>query len=302
MPRALLASTALIALTSPAFAADLGPLVTPAELDGAEVTVLDIRGDAYDQGHIDGALDAPYGLFRGPADNPGQLVPVEELETTYESLGLSPDEPVVIVSQGANDSDFGAAARVYWTLKSSGFTDLSILNGGAQAWVNAGLPVTQDVPEIEPTELDIAWDDTWTADTAEVNEVIAGDRSAALIDARPQAFYEGKQSHGAAARPGTLPGAQNLEYTRFFQPGATAISQPSNVDALLEEFDVTPGEEVVSFCNTGHWAATNWFALSELGGVPNVTLYPGSMVEYASTDGDMLNEPGLIQNLLGQFK
>ncbi|MBY5973100.1 hypothetical protein KUV28_12130 [Ferrimonas balearica] len=163
MPRALLASTALIALTSPAFAADLGPLVTPAELDGAEVTVLDVRGDAYDQGHIEGALDAPYGLFRGPADNPGQLVPVEELEATYESLGLSPDEPVVIVSQGANDSDFGAAARVYWTLKSSGFTDLSILNGGAQAWVNAGLPVTQDVPEIEPTELDIAWDDTWRA-------------------------------------------------------------------------------------------------------------------------------------------
>lgn len=303
MIRFLLTSATVAALAAPAFAADLGPLVTPAELQSAaNPIILDIRGEDYAEGHIEGALDAPYGLFRGPADNPGALVPVERLEATYEGLGLTQDRPVVIVSQGATDTDFGAAARVYWTLKSTGFTDLSILNGGAQAWVNAGLPVTKDVPEVQPSELDIGWDDTWTADTADVAEMVAGKREAALIDARPQAFFEGRKAHDAAARPGTLPGAQNLEYTRFFQPGATAISQPADVDALLAEVGVTDGEEVVSFCNTGHWAATNWFALSELGGVANVTLYPGSMVEYAATDGEMQNQPGLLQNLLGQFR
>lgn len=303
MLRFFLTSAAAIALAVPAFAADLGPLLTPEELRIAEAPIiLDIRGDNYAQGHIEGAIDAPYGLFRGPANNPGEMVSVEKLETTLEGLGLTQDRPIVIVAQGSTDSDFGAAARVYWTLKSAGFPELSILNGGAQAWVNNGLPVTQTVAEIQPTELDITWDSSWTAETADVEEVVAGKRDAVLVDARPAAFFEGEKAHAVAARPGTLPGAQNLEYTRFFQPGATAISTPADIDALLAEFGVNDGEEIVSFCNTGHWAATNWFAISELGGVDNVKLYPGSMVEYAATDGKMQNQPGLLKNLLGQFK
>jgi thiosulfate/3-mercaptopyruvate sulfurtransferase len=36
----------------------------------------------------------------------------------------------------------------------------------------------------------------------------------------------------------------------------------------------------VSYCNTGHWSATNWFVLHELLGRHNVKLYDGSMVEW----------------------
>jgi thiosulfate/3-mercaptopyruvate sulfurtransferase len=302
MIRLFLTSAATVALVAPAFAADLAPLIAPDELRAVDnAIILDVRGEDYAEGHIEGAIDAPYGLFRGPADNPGALVPVDVLETTLEDLGLSQDRPIIIVTQGATDTDFGSAARVYWTLKSSGFPELSILNGGAQAWVNSGLPVTKAVTELEPTELDITWDNSWTADTADVAATVAGDHEAILVDARPAAFFEGKQAHAAAARPGTLPGAQNLEYTRFFQPGATAISTPTDIDALLAEFGVKDGEDIVSFCNTGHWAATNWFAMSELAGIDNVKLYPGSMVEYSTTDGEMENQPSLLQNLLGQF-
>ncbi|MBE9638210.1 sulfurtransferase [Salipiger mangrovisoli] len=288
-----------------ALAADLAPLVSPAELEGALAgaetpQILDIRGDAYADGHIAGALSAPYGLFRGPEDNPGAVVPADQLETTYETLGLSPDAPVVIVAQGDTDTDFGAAARVYWTLKSSGFTELSILNGGSQAWVNSGLPLSKDAVTPEPTELDITWNDAWTAETAEVADVVDGGHEALLLDARPAAFFEGKKAHGAAAKPGTLPGAQNYAYTQFFQSGATAIGQISDVQALKASLGVTEGEEIVSFCNTGHWAATNWFALSEMAGIENVKLYPGSMVEYSQTGRDMQNSPGLFKNLLNQ--
>ncbi|MHA7865917.1 MAG: sulfurtransferase [Salipiger thiooxidans] len=302
-------AAALAGLSATAsFAATLGPLVTATELDaalqdGAEApVVLDIRGDAYADGHIDGAIAAPYGLFRGPADNPGQTVPVDQLEATYEKLGLEPDDAVVIVAQGATDTEFGAAARVYWTLKSSGFAELSILNGGAQAWVNAGLPVSKEAVTPEPTELSISWDNTWTAETPEVADVIAGKRQALLLDARPEAFFEGSKAHEAAEKPGTLPGAQNYPYTRFFQSGATAIGQISDVQELKASLGVSDGEEIVSFCNTGHWAATNWFALNEIAGLGNVKLYPGSMVEYSHTDGEMANAPGLFKNLINQLK
>ncbi|TMV90629.1 sulfurtransferase [Thioclava sp. BHET1] len=303
-----LAATLVAASATASWAADLGPLVTPQELQtalaepsGAPV-VLDIRSDAYAQGHIAGAVHAPYGLFRGPADNPGELLPVEQLEATYEKLGLDPQKPVVIVSQGDTDTDFGAAARVYWTLKSSGFTSLSVLNGGEQAWVNAGQQVSTDAVKPVPTELSITWNNAWTAETPDVSNVVDGKQKAVLLDARPPAFFEGKKAHPAASRPGTLPGAENYPYTKFFQSGATAISNVTDASALKSALGISDGQEVISFCNTGHWAATDWFALSELAGIENVKLYPGSVVEYSHGDGKMEHTPGLIDNLLNQFR
>jgi thiosulfate/3-mercaptopyruvate sulfurtransferase len=297
-----LSSLAALAATS-ALAGSLGPLITPTDL--AETTenpiILDIRGDAYDAGHIEGAVTAPYGLFRGPANNPGEVPPVDQLEATYEDLGLDLTRPVVIVSQGDTDTDFGAAARVYWTLKSSGFMDLSVLNGGATAWVNAGMPLSTQGVTPTATDLSITWNAAWTASTEQVQRVVAGEAEGKLIDSRPTAFFEGKEAHPAAARPGTLPGAQSLPYTEFFRPGATAIGTDTDVTALKAKLGIEPGDAIVSFCNTGHWAATDWFAMSELAGIENVKLYPGSMVEYSQTDGEMANQPGLIGNFLKQI-
>jgi thiosulfate/3-mercaptopyruvate sulfurtransferase len=41
---------------------------------------------------------------------------------------------------------------------------------------------------------------------------------ARLLDARPAAFFNGETRHQASRVPGTLKGAQNLEYTRWFAP------------------------------------------------------------------------------------
>ncbi|MGQ7845771.1 sulfurtransferase [Granulosicoccus sp. 3-233] len=299
IPLGLLAAT-VSAATS------FGPLVSPselsAELEQVKPIILDIRGDDYAKGHIPGAISAPYGLFRGPKDNPGQMLEVSVLEERFESLGLSLDKPVVIVPEGKTDTDFGAAARVYWTLKSSGFADLSILNGGAMAWESAGLATSADPVVPQVTELDIHFSDQWTADTEEVSAVTRGEVDALLLDARPDDFYEGRKSHAAAARPGTLPGAENHAYTAFFSDGASAMSEIPDSAGLREQLGIEDGEEVVSFCNTGHWAATNWFALSEVAGIDNVKLYPGSMVEYSNTDHEMANTPGVVENFLNKLK
>jgi thiosulfate/3-mercaptopyruvate sulfurtransferase len=299
----LCALTTLAALATTSALADLGPLIAPAELAATTQTpiVLDIRAKGFDDGHIAGAIPAPYGLFRGPAENPGAVPPVAQLEETFEKLGLEPSRPVVIVSQGDTDSDFGAAARVYWTLKSAGFTELAVLNGGATAWVNAGLPLSTEAVAPAPTDLTITWNDAWTADTAAVARVVSGEDEGTLVDARPTAFFEGKEAHDAAARSGTLPGAQSVPHTEFFRPGATALGFDTTAASLKTLLGIEQGETVVSFCNTGHWAATDWFAMSEVAGIENVKLYPGSMVEYSQTDGEMANQPGLFGNLMNQL-
>ncbi len=302
----VVSATLGLAAATVSAANSFGPLVSPAdlsaELQQLNPVILDIRGDDYAKGHIPGAISAPYGLFRGPKENPGQILDVATLEERYESLGLTLDKPVVIVPEGKNDSDFGAAARVYWTLKSTGFSDLSILNGGALAWESAGLAMDADPVTLEPTELDISFSDQWTADTEAVTAVTRGEVDALLLDARPDDFYQGRKSHGAAGRPGTLPGAENLVYSSFFSEGSPAMSDISDTASLREQLGIEDGEEVVSFCNTGHWAATNWFALSEVAGIENVKLYPGSMVEYSNTDNEMQNTPGVVKNFLNKIK
>ena len=264
--------------------------------------MLDIRGDDYAAGHVDGAVSAPYGLFRGPAENPGQLLDPATLESRYESLGLELDRPIVIVAEGATDTDFGAAARVYWTLKSSGFEDLSILNGGVAAWRAEGLPLEAEPTELAPTELDITFSDAWTADTDDVVAATRGEIDSLLLDSRPADFYEGRKGHAAAASFGTLPGASNHVYTSFFDEGSSAIDTEIESSSLRDELGLGDGQEVVSFCNTGHWAATNWFALSEVAGLDNVKLYPGSMVEYSNAGHEVANAPGLMGNFINKLQ
>ncbi|MCR9150721.1 MAG: rhodanese-like domain-containing protein [Rhodobacteraceae bacterium] len=314
MKTVLLATTAAAALAGPALA-DLGPLVTPAELAEAlkadAPLVLDIRAPrapegqknehTYTAGHIPGAVNAPYGAFRGPKDNPGQLPDDATLTALLQGLGVTADRPVVVVHDGADASDFGAAARVYWTLKSSGLEELSILNGGVRGWVQAGFDLSTVPVTPEPGTIEVSFSDQWRATAEDVRAVIAGEEAGLLLDARPEEFWAGNASHPAAARPGTLPQSQYFEHANWFGSGP-AIVDAAAARALAQERGFTGAEGLVSFCNTGHWAATNWFALSELAGIENVKLYPESMVEWSNAGHEMANVPGPVRNLWNQIR
>ena len=69
-------------------------------------------------------------------------------------------------------------------------------------------------------------------------------------------------------------------------PFEAATGRLKNTAALrsLVPAEVKPDSKIVSYCNTGHWAATNWFVLSELLGYSDVTLYDDSMVGWSRTD------------------
>ena len=306
MKTLVLSLLASAGLATAAPAGDFGPLVTPRDLQSAVAgpdapLVLDIRGDAYAQGHVAGAVPAPYPLFRGPAENPGALVPEDRLQATLRDLGVTLERPVVVVHQGEDDSDFGSAARVYWTLKSSGVSHLAILNGGMNAWAAEGLPLETAANRPQPSEVEISFSDRWLATTGDVGAIVEGKEKARLLDSRPAAFYEGRQSHAAAAKPGTLPGAENVPHAVWFSSPTQVMDAPSAAD-VAAKLGIGKDEEVVAFCNTGHWAATEWFALSELAGLEDVKLYPDSMVGWSQSGGRMENTPGLLRNLVGQFR
>ncbi|MEM7525914.1 MAG: rhodanese-like domain-containing protein [Pseudomonadota bacterium] len=272
------------------------PLIAPAALAAmeAEPLLLDIRsGKAYRTGHAPGAVSAPYNLWRGPKENPGRTLSDASLTALLSGLGVARDRAVVVTYQGRNATDFGAAARVYWTLKSAGVERIAILNGGLNAWVDAGLPLSKDAATPMPSAIEATLSDRWMIDRAGVADVVAGRSAARLVDARPLEFFEGRKKHDAAAKAGTLKGALNVIHSAWFGAGEhQMVSTPEAATEIARragyEGALTDGETLVSFCNTGHWAATNWFALSEIAGIENVKLYPESMVGWTNAGGDVV--------------
>lgn len=298
-------------LAGPALAAQ--PLLAPAELKALQgrrgVRIIDIRNPkAYDDQHIPGAVSAPYGTWRGPAGNPGELPDGPRLTALVQRLGLTPEVHAVVVSSGDDATDFGSAARVVWTLKLLGLKELSVLNGGVQAWVAAGLALDPMPEVVQASTYSPTLDSTLIA-TRE--ELLAQQRAGAqagtparLLDARPAAFFNGETRHPAARVPGTLKGAVNLEYTRWFAPDAAAMLPAEDIKRLAAESTAAGDAPAVSFCNTGHWAAINWFALSEVAGHKGVKMYPGSMVDWSQGPGAaaMDNVPGRAGQLWVDFK
>jgi thiosulfate/3-mercaptopyruvate sulfurtransferase len=296
-------------------AAFAAPLLTPAELaesaSNPAVRIIDIRDGKneagktpYELGHLPGALHAPYSQWRGPADNPGKLPETAKLTALLQRLGLDAGTEAVVVHQGKDATDFGAAARVYWTLKAAGLSKLSILNGGVQAWQAAGKPLTTEVPSVAPSAYVAKIDPRLVATRAEVQKAVAGS-DAVLLDARPADFFSGETRHGAAKVPGTIQGASNVSHAVWFGKDGRVLLPADEVRRVAQKNGIEAdkdGVTTVSFCNTGHWAATNWFVLSEVLGDRNVKLYPESMVEWSAAGLPMANVPNRLKQLLIDLK
>ncbi len=298
MFRSVLISTLLLLLTVPfsAQARELSPLVSTdwlAENRGEDgLVILDIRNaidggnrETFEEGHIPGAVYSSYteaGWRQKEGDVPGKLPPVEDLERLIGSLGIGNDTDVVIVPAGVGATDFGSAARVYWTFKVLGHDDVAILNGGHRAWVEAGHDVQSGWNAPERAQFDADFRPELIADTNEVQQ--AREAGVQLVDNRPAKQYQGEDKHPAARAAGTIPDSINLQQGQLVEDGTAFVVDREKLQTLMDQAGVSGDGETITFCNTGHWAATGWFTLSELAGLDNVAMYDGSMTEWSQDE------------------
>ena len=99
----------------------------------------------YHAGHVPGAYHLntdefengyPQWRLREPAD----------LQATIGRMGITPNTTVIVYGKQPT-----AAARVWWVLKFSGVSDVRILDGGFEAWSNAGYPIEKATNTQQPT-------------------------------------------------------------------------------------------------------------------------------------------------------
>ena len=269
--------------------AEFAGLITPdalaARLGDENLVIIDIRTAAdgakaaFETGHIPGAVHSDYAAdgWRAKIGNaPGMLPPLAHLAALAGRLGIKPHDNVVIVPAGTAATDFAAAARVYWTLKFIGHGQQAILDGGFKAWtVDPTRPVAigASVPKSAAPYPVVA--QQALRSTADSTLVAARSKQASLVDARGPSYFEGREKSAEAARAGHIPGAIQRDYAGAFEGGKLKAQRE-----LEKLFAVVPQGPVISYCNTGHSAAANWFVLSEVLGRDEVALYDGSMTEW----------------------
>jgi thiosulfate/3-mercaptopyruvate sulfurtransferase len=252
--------------------------------------VLDIRSAvdgggaaAYEAAHIPGAVHTDYvkdGWRATKGMATGLLPDAQHLSALFARCGITPALHVIVVGAGTSPGDFSAAARVYWTLKVAGHAKQSVLDGGMAAWQQAGLAVEsgRHAPLSVPAYR-VQFVEGLRADLTAVQQAVA-QGGQILLDTRSQSYFEGHEKSPQAKRAGRLPDAVHHDHARAFDPATRRLRQVPELERLF----ALPAQPIVSYCNTGHQAATSWFILSEVLRRPQVRLYDGSMSEWTEDE------------------
>ena len=287
-------TTSIVTLFNIGFALASTPLVSvdwlSKNLQTPELVIIDLRnsldGGGYDtflEGHIPGSIHSDYmkaGWRVARNDIPGLIPSEEQFQTLARSLGINQESHVIIVPAGVSSTDFGSSARAYWTFKSFGHEKVSILNGGWAKWnetypsqIERGAPTAPKNGSFNASFINDDYIDTKGVEQVVMDKI----SNIILLDGRPEKQFWGEEKHPKVLAAGHIPGATLLTQSNAYDEINNKLK---STNALKEIYGDIQSKPVVSYCNTGHWAAMNWFVLSELLGNENVTLYDGSMVEW----------------------
>lgn len=259
-----------------------------ARLDQPELVILDCRfalddptygQRSYADGHIAGAqfanlerdLSGPIqkGISgRHPLPEPAQLL------ARLRAWGLHDNSTVVLYDDGPGTF----AARAWWLLAWLGKREgVYLLDGGLQAWREAGGELSQALPQPAPGDFDGHADSSLLVDASQLQQRLA-DPQLTLLDARGLPRFRG-EVEPLDPVAGHIPGArcaaftENLDSTGHFLPAAQLRQR------FAAQLGERPASELVAYCGSGVTACHNLFALC-LAGYPLAPLYAGSWSEW----------------------
>ncbi len=253
------------------------------------VVVCDVRwylqgprgADVYAAGHLPGAayvdLDGELSSPKGP-DRPGRhpLPTAAQLSALLARLGAGKDTIVV----GYADAGGGIAARLWWLLRYLGHGGGRVLEGGIQAWTDAGHPLeTETRPHRPAPPLALAPRPAMVVDKVRVAE-LARRPDAVVLDARAAERFQGKVET-VDARPGHVPGARSAPFSENLVVPGGAFRTRDELAHRYAALGATSARTVVAYCGSGVTACHDLLALSLLGR-DDALLYEGSWSDWAA--------------------
>jgi thiosulfate/3-mercaptopyruvate sulfurtransferase len=202
-------------------------------------------------------------------------------------LGICKDDGIIIYESG---SCFGAP-RVWWTFRAFSHLKVSILEGGLQAWKQAGGAIesgerSQPIARAEYKGASLNKDIV-----ASSQDVMHAVRTgvAQIADARSSGrFYGTAPEPRAGLASGHIPGSLNIPFDSLLDPADKTKLLPP--DALREVFEspavgVVPGARLICSCGSGVTASVIAFARHVAGEeVGRTAVYDGSWTEWGADE------------------
>ncbi|MCP5198897.1 MAG: sulfurtransferase [Gammaproteobacteria bacterium] len=234
--------------------------------------------DEWAESHIPGAgfLDVLGELSDAGAGIPFMMPEPAVFAATMASHGVADGTTVVLYNKGFPMW----STRVWWMLRSIGFDNVAVLNGGWEKWTREGHPVTADVTTHPQGQLSVnARPQRW-ADKARMLDVITSGSPVTINALSPEVYSGDKNQYG---RPGHLPGTHNVFYGSLIDPDTNEFLPPDKLAPLFAASGALEAPEVITYCGGGISATMDCLAL-ELCGQRNVAVYDGSMSEWVKDE------------------
>ncbi|WP_347137899.1 3-mercaptopyruvate sulfurtransferase [Paracoccus sp. SSK6] len=231
----------------------------------------------YDAAHIPGArffdIDA---IADKRSTLPHMAPPVEMFISRMRAMGVGDGHQVVVY----DNSDARSAARVWWTFRLMGKTDVAVLDGGFAKWQAEDRPVEDMAPILRDRHITVQRQAGLVRD---VTQVALASKLAdhQIVDARaPERFRGEAPEPRPDLRSGHIPGARNVPFGRLLNADGT-MKSPDDLRAEFEAAGVDLKKPVITSCGSGITAAVLSLALERIGH-RNHSLYDGSWTEWGS--------------------
>ncbi len=235
----------------------------------------------WEVGHIPGSSFAD---LIGDLSDPGNdrysfpFPPADRFASVMSKLGVDDSTRVVLYDRGPGMW----AARLWWLLRAYGFDRAGVLHGGWQKWMGEGRPVSTDYPSFPRASFVARLRPELIVDKDDVLRAI-GDNSQVIVNALRRESHEGRvpPRHG---RPGHIASSVNVPVMgpgSIIDPDTQTYVSLDEIRAQFERAGVLGKDRVITYCGGGISACSAALAL-HLIGVENVTLYDGSLSEWAN--------------------
>jgi thiosulfate/3-mercaptopyruvate sulfurtransferase len=190
--------------------------------------------------------------------------------------GVSRDTQVVVY----DDTGGTMAVRLWWLLRWLGHDRVAMLDGGWQAWLQAGLPVQTSPPgavEAVTFEGSPDWQQVVSTDTLN-RQLQEGGDALQLMDARTAERFRG-EAEPIDPVAGHIPGAMNLPLQENLNQDGSFKSKEALRTLYTWALAGRHPDSVVAMCGSGVTACHNLLAM-ELAGLHGGRLYAGSWSEW----------------------
>ncbi len=255
--------------------------------DNVVLVEVDVDTEAYDQGHIPGAIGWNWTTQLNDTVT-RDILNKEQIECLLGSSGITPDSTIIVY--GDNNNWF--ATYAFWQLKIYGHADVRVMDGGRIKWVSEGRDLTTDVPSVEATSYTASDADLSTRATRDdMLSIARGETSSAMVDVRAPAEFSGELLAPAnlpqegSQRGGHIPGATNIPWLTAVNEDDGSFKSVEDLQAAYQGKGITGDAPTVAYCRIGERSSHTWFVLSQILGYDNVTNYDGSWTEYGSIVG-----------------